>query len=108
MTPLKRRTKEEILTPQVLTIINKVCKDYNMPVEEVLCKTCKHKASKVKKIITYILFNYYKIHRFDLALIMYVDPVTIWSYIYKITVETMHDNALENKFKKYTLENGRD
>lgn len=103
MNPLPRRTEEEILTPHVIDIIVKVCEDYNIPPEDVMCKTSMHEAVKVKRIITYILFTFLKINRFDLALIMFVDPITIWYYKEKINLETMHDPQFEQKLKNYTL-----
>jgi len=103
MNPLPRRTEEEILTPQVIDIIIKVCEDYNIPPEDVMCKTSMHEAVKVKRIITYILFTFLKINRFDLALIMFVEPMTIWAYKDRIRLETMHNPQLEEKYKQYTL-----
>ena len=103
MNLLPRRTEEEILTPQVIDIIVNVCEDYNIPPEDVMCKTSMHEAVKVKRIITYILFTFLKINRFDLALIMFVEPMTIWAYKDRIELDTMHDPQLEEKYKQYTL-----
>jgi hypothetical protein len=103
MNLLPRRTEEEILTPQVIDIIVKVCEDYNIPPEDVMCKTSMHEAVKVKRIIAYILFTFLKINRFDLALIMFVEPMTIWAYKDRIGLKTMHDPQLEEKYKQYTL-----
>ena len=100
---LPRRTEEEILTPQVIDIIVNVCEDFNIPPEDVMCKTSLHEAVKVKRIITYILFTFLKINRFDLALIMFVEPMTIWAYKDRIGLDTMHNPQLEEKYKQYTL-----
>ena len=40
-----------------------VCEDYNIPPEDVMCKTSMHEAVKVKRIITYILFTFLKSSR---------------------------------------------
>lgn len=62
-----------------------------------------HEAVKVKRIIAYILFTFLKINRFDLALIMFVEPMTIWAYKDRIGLTTMHNPQLEEKYKQYTL-----
>lgn len=102
MNPLPRKTEEEILTPQVIDIIVKVCEDYNILLEAVMCKTSVHQAVQVKRIITYILFTFLKINRFDLALIMFVEPMTIWAYKDRIGLNTMHNLQLEEQYKQYT------
>ena len=82
-------------------IIEKICYDYHIPVEEVMCKTSIHYAARVKSLVAYVLLFHTKLTKYKIAELMHVHHYTIWRYKEIVSEEIRRNPELENKLKAY-------
>jgi len=81
--------------------IEKICFDYHIPVDEVLCKTSKHDAARVKAIIGYVLLMYHNMTRAEIGYLLNVHHYTVWRYKQIVVDFIKLDPKFEDKLKKY-------
>lgn len=81
--------------------IEKICEDYHVTVNEVMCKTSVHYATKVKTLIGYVLFTHYGMTREKIATLMCVHPYSVWRYKQTVTELIKKNPKLEDNLKKY-------
>jgi chromosomal replication initiation ATPase DnaA len=82
--------------------IEKICFDYHISVDEVLCKTSKHDAARVKAIIGYVLLMYHDMTRAEIGYLLNVHHYTVWRYKQIVVDFIKLDPELEDKLKKYS------
>jgi len=82
--------------------IEKICFDYHISVDEVLCKTSKHDAARVKAIIGYVLLMYHKMSRSKIGYLLNVHDFTVWRYKQIVVELIKEDPKLEDNLKRYS------